>query len=423
MNRRVAVWIAISIVGGAAAFSFFGYHSVNEDLASHGPGSENGPQELPLPVFAVPDRHIWSIRSIDTMKYSRDLARVKLHDKSFLSVIDRQIHDIAMTGASHVSIDTPYDQEFYPMLEAWVEAARRYRLNVWFRGNFSGWEEWFGYPRIGRMQHIRNVDNFIRSHGGLFRDGDIFSACPECENGGPGDPRVNKDVAGFREFIISEHRVAKEAFAYIGKDVRSNIYPMNLDVATLVMDKETTQAMDGEVAVDHYVASPSVLSEDLEKLGRQSGGDVILGEFGAPLPGETSVMNRYEQSEWIAEALARISEVDRVIGVNYWVNAGGSTGIWDIKGAPYEAVTVLTKYFQADRVFGFVSDDMNRPIPGAKISGSGYLMDIGKEGLFIFRVYQGFPLDLEISAPGYEQQTIHFDAGNQDSYHVTLKRQ
>src|SRR3989344_7973075 len=72
---------------------------------------------------------IWPIQAIDTMKFSRDRAREKLNDPSFDAVIDEQIRIIAETGATHVSIGTPYNEEFVPFLTRWVSAARRYNLS------------------------------------------------------------------------------------------------------------------------------------------------------------------------------------------------------------------------------------------------------------------------------------------------------
>ena len=82
---------------------------------------------------------LWQFQSIDTMKYSRDLSREKLHDPVFDLTITRQMADIARTGATHVAIATPYDEEFVPILTRWVKAAREQHLHIWFRGNVSGW--------------------------------------------------------------------------------------------------------------------------------------------------------------------------------------------------------------------------------------------------------------------------------------------
>src|SRR3989344_5208595 len=161
----------------------------------------------------------WQVQSIDTMKYSRDIAGEKLKDTSFDRVIEDQVDKIARTGATHIAIATPYDEEFLHFLRRWVNAARKKNLLVWFRGNFSGCEGWFGYAKINPDEHLTKTKNFIENHADLFSDGDIFTSCPECENGGPGDPRQTRDVDGHRRFLIDEYNVAKSAFSKINKKV------------------------------------------------------------------------------------------------------------------------------------------------------------------------------------------------------------
>src|SRR5260221_5347891 len=105
----------------------------------------------------MPKQNQWQVRSIDTMKYSRDRSRQALDDLAFNKVIDKQISLIAKTGANYVAIDTPYDLEFLPILKRWVVVARRYHLHVWFRGNFSGWEGWFGYAKMSQHDHLKKT--------------------------------------------------------------------------------------------------------------------------------------------------------------------------------------------------------------------------------------------------------------------------
>jgi len=290
--------------------------------------------------------HFWQVASIDTMKYSRDVAREKLRDPSFDTVIERQIKDIAETHATHVTIDTPYDDEFLPFLKRWVKTARKYKLKVWFRGNWSGWEKWFGYSSIDRKTHIEKTLKFISQNPDLFADGDVFGACNECENGGPGDPRHNGDAKGHKAFLIKEYKATKSAFEKIGKKVSSNFSSMNGDVANLIMDKETTKAMDGIVVVDHYVASPEQLIIDIKALSKKSGGKVVLGEFGAPIPDIHGKMTDEEQSKWIENILKELFNMDQVIGINYWTNVGSSTALWDSNGNPRSAVEVIRKYYK-----------------------------------------------------------------------------
>src|SRR3989337_4369090 len=68
----------------------------------------------------------WEMQSIDTMKYSRDRARETLQGKLADQEIDKQMKAIANTGATHVSIGTPYDEEFLPVMEKWVKSARKH---------------------------------------------------------------------------------------------------------------------------------------------------------------------------------------------------------------------------------------------------------------------------------------------------------
>jgi hypothetical protein len=304
-----------------------------------------------LNILSPLSRHHWEVQSVDTMKYSRDTAREKLNDPSFDTVIDGQMANIAATGANYVAIGTPYDEEFYPFLKRWVEAARRHNLHVWFRGNFSGWEGWFGYPRITREMHIVKTQEFILNNRDLFEDGDIFTSCPECENGIKieyGDP---KSLAPHRDFLIKEYQTVKNMFFHIGLDVKANYYSMNGDVAKAMMDKPTTAALDGIVVIDHYVKSPTQLAEDVQSLAEHSGGSIVLGEFGAPIPDIHGKMSEEEQARWMDEALQLLVRLPEVKGVNYWVNMGGSTELWSPNGQPKLGVSVLKKYYSHKKLF------------------------------------------------------------------------
>lgn len=218
----------------------------------------------------------FKIQAIDTMKYSRDKAREGLSDE----VIESQVRAIKESGATHVALGTPYDPEFVPFTKKWVTAARKYGLLVWFRGNASGWEKWFDYPQIYEKEHTSIINTFILNNPDLFENGDVFTTCPECENGGPGDPRKTGKVAEFREFLVTEHHVADAAFQQINKDVITNYYSMNGDVARLVMDEDTTQKLGHVVTVDHYVKTPEQLVSDLSNMADRSKGDIVLGEWG-----------------------------------------------------------------------------------------------------------------------------------------------
>ena len=326
--------------------------------------------------------NFWDFRSVDTMKYSRDVAREKLTDKSFDYVIEQQAQEIAKTGATHIAIATPYDEEFLPYLKRWVVAARNNKLKVWFRGNWSGWEGWFGYPKIDRKTHIEKTREFILSHSDLFENGDVFSACPECENGGPGDPRQNGDTVGHRKFLLDEYAVTKAAFAKIHKKVPSNFASMNGDVARLIMDKQTTAGMDGIVVIDHYVATPEKLARDIQDFAKQSHGKVILGEFGAPIPDIHGNMTEAQQAAWLEATFEQIAPLDELVGVSYWVNTGGSTQLWGSDGNPRQAVVVLTRAYTPYQIYGVVRNGLRYPIANADVTNGLRRAYTAKDGSF-----------------------------------------
>lgn len=341
----------------------------------------------------------WPVQSIDTVKYSRDIAREKADSPEFDSVIDKQVKQIASVGATHIAIGTPYDEEFIPFMKRWLASARKYGLKVWFRGNFSGWEEWFGYKAISRGQHLQMVKDFISKHSDLFQDGDIFSSCPECENGGPGDPRKN-DLAGFRQFLIDEYKTAKDAFRITGKTVITNYFPMNGDVAKLVMDKETTKALGGVIVVDHYVATPSELATDVRDFARNSGGKVVLGEFGAPIPDIQGKMTEDEQAAWIDSALSALTKEPDLIGLNYWTSVGGSTQIWDENNNPTKAVSVIGKFFLPKTLSGTVIDETGGKITGATVTTKEQSVSTNSVGQYTIPFLANFE-PVEIAADGY----------------------
>lgn len=291
-------------------------------------------------------RITWEVKSIDTMKYSRDLAGEKLNDPTFSATINLQVKRIADLGATHVALGTPYDEQFNPFLKRWVDAARRNNLKVWFRGNFAGWEGWFGYNKsLTRDEHLKLMRQFINRNGDLFENGDLFTPCPECENGGAGDPRRNGDVDGFRQFMIEEFQVANTEFRLIGKNVRT-VGSMNYDVAILVMNEQTANKVGNLVVVDHYVREPQKLVEDIEALGRVTQSNILLGEFGVPIPDIHGDLTEEQQAEWIESVLELIGNNESVIGGNYWVGFGGSTAIFDKNFEQKKAAKILSNFYK-----------------------------------------------------------------------------
>lgn len=365
----------------------------------------------------------WPLQSIDTMKSSRDLAgQVLDNPDGFTTMIDFQVKAIADAGATHIGIATPYDERFIPVLRLWVTAARKYHLNVWFRGNFAGWEGWFGVDKIDRAEHIRQLRAFLNDHPELFAEGDAFSSCPECENGGPGDPRQTGDVDAYRAFLIEEYTISKDAFYRMGKNVTPNLHSMNADVARLVMDPATTQALGGTVVIDHYVKSPEQLVQDVREIAAASQGRIVLGEFGAPIPDLQGEMSEREQAAWIDKTLSLLALEKSVVGVNYWVNIGGSTQIWNQGGSPRLAVEKLRHAFIPPAAVGVVHGRDNAALAGVTVKTPWRVVQTKADGSFVLPLADG---DTEISvfATGYHAQNIAVPALGVQDLDVRLEKE
>lgn len=349
----------------------------------------------------------WQFQAIDTMKYSRDLARERTDDAAFDAVIDAQVKAIAETGATHLAVATPYDKEFLPFLARWVAAARRYNLGVWFRGNWSGWEGWFDYKRISRTQHLLLTEDFVLDNPDLFQDGDVFSSCPECENGGPGDPRRTGDTAGHRQFIVAEYEIVKNVFARLHKNVAANYFSMNGDVARLVMDRDTTARLDDIVTIDHYVKTPEILARDVRSLAEASGGKIVLGEYGFPIPDIHGTATEARQAEWLEDFFSAIVGMPEIVGVSYWTNVGGSTAIWDSGNEARPAVAVVKKYYSPPVVTGFVKDEADKPVSPATVKNQ-YTETISDEsGYFEIPVVEDKRSEIKIDAPGFSKKIVY----------------
>jgi hypothetical protein len=188
------------------------------------------------------------------------------------------------------------------------------------------------------------------------------------------------DREGFTKFIIDEHQATSALFNQFGLKVATNFASMNADVARLIMDKPTTAAMGGLVVIDHYVKSPDKLVTDVEEISGMSGGQVVLGEFGAPIPDLHGGMTEAGQAEWIETALSELSKQPNLAGLNYWVNIGGSTQLWTATGNARKAVDVVKSFYSPASFLITVRNEAGENLSGAKINYRGRSFVTGDSG-------------------------------------------
>lgn len=282
--------------------------------------------------------------SVDTMKLSRDNAR----DPESIKDIPFYVKAVADLGATHIAIGTPYDEEFYPVLNAWVREARKHNLKVWFRGNFSSWEGWFEYPEFSDVnEHHSLTTKFIENHPELFEKDDIFTPVPEAENGGMGDPRENPaEVQPFNEFLVKSYDSCVSAFEKINKPVRCGYFSSNGDIARDILTEDTVRKTGNTVVIDHYIDSAQRMDDDITYLiNKFPGAKIVIGEFGAPVEDINGRMTEEEQASFISSLFdVFIKQKEHVVGVNYWVLAGGGTAIYKNKTPLLVAEVIKEKF-------------------------------------------------------------------------------
>lgn len=325
-------------------------------------------ESLPTP----PAGQLWHYQCIDTMKVSRDSAREFLSKPEYATnFIAKEVAEIKSLGATCIAIDTPYDEEFVPLIEKWVSASRQQGLNIWFRGNFSGWEGWFNYPKLKNgTEHSTRLSQFIMHHPNLFADGDILSPAPEAENGILGNPwRTEASKQQLRDFVWQSSDACQKAIAGINKKVHCGWFSANGDVARDIYNRDVLQKAGAVTVIDHYVSTSSRMGRDLDTYAKKQGLPIMIGEFGAPILDINGPMSESQQAQFVGELFRQFyTHKSNVIGVNYWVLRGGSTSILNDDGTERQVANVIRDYFMPGQITGKVVDGLGRVIKGAVVS-------------------------------------------------------
>jgi hypothetical protein len=333
-----------------------------------------------------PEKTLWKYQCIDTMKTSRDRARNWHTSEDAHNDAAKQVRAIKSLGANCIAIDTPYDKEFLPYLKVWVKEARKQNLKIWFRGNFSSWEGWFDYPKgMSSEDLFTKTSAFITENRELFKDGDIFTAAPEGENGGPFNQVEIDEHESYRKFLLAEQQITKDAFAKIGKNVEVNWMSMNGGLAKRMFDQPTIDGLGKVVNLDHYIKTAPEMGEFIDYFAKKYGAKTVIGEFGAPIPQINGEMTEDEQAAFLDSLFQELyRHKDNVVGVNYWVLYDSSTALYNQDFTPRKAAGVVQKYFIPNIIKGKIVDEKHKPILGAevKIVDSQDSMITDKDGRF-----------------------------------------
>ena len=418
MNERKTRYIILAggiIVVIALAFGTF-YRRDNPEVAS-------------VAYASLLNRtQIWDTQCVDTMKTSRDKARIWSNRPDLRNHIEMEMAAAETIGANCVAIDTSYDPEFLPYLKAWVAGARNHKLAVWFRGNFSSWEGWFGYPRTMTLdEHIQKTAEFIRSNPNLFTDGDIFTPAPEAENGGPFYPMDSSKLDTYASFLKSEDTVVGNVFGGINKKVTVNWFSMNGELAKQLFTEDIVNDLGGVVTLDHYIKEPQEMGAYIKYFHDLYKARVVVGEFGAPIPQINGTMSEEEQAEFIGRVLHELYENHSIVSaVNYWDLYDGPTALLNQDGSLRSVAHVLQSYFIPAQVSGRVIDTLGNPLNNIEVRSQDGANSIrtDKEGRYVLLLPAGSN-DMVITGDMYKSLSQHIQVASHDKIekNITLEPQ
>lgn len=379
-------------------------------------------------TYKFEKKTLWEFQCIDTMKDSRDRAREFLKQKDYgREFAKKQIAIIRDLGATCVSVGTPYDEEFAPVLRAWSQEAHAAGLNVWFRGNFSGWEGWFSYPKFSSAEdHHRKLKTFIVAHPDFFRDKDIFTPAPEPENGILGSPwKSEKNKNALNDFIAASTAVCEQGFKEVARVVSCGFFGTNGDVALGGFTTDSLQKAGGVVVTDHYIKDIPRYKKDIEALYAKHRLPVVVGEFGSPIPDLQGNLSEAEQAVSVAALLDQIYSAGSIVrGVNYWVLHGGSTSLVRDDGSPRMATEALRDYFKPAQVSGQVTNTLGKPISEAKLYTSEMreIAVTDKHGRFYIVLPAG-SRTVYVQAVGYQRRELHLNLSRSQSRTISERLQ
>lgn len=273
----------------------------------------------------------WTVRSVDTMKLSRDTRKKQLSTAQIVALIRLD----ALLHVTHIAVDAYYDDPGY--LARWAGVVRSFGLHVWFRAHWYAWEN--HRDASGTMSphaYIAATRLFLQAHADLLRDGDIFDFCSEPENSpywlrtyGPGwSWRNHTAKRAFNTFVRAGVGMAGSTLSNRGLGgVTVTDVSVNPSVALRLLSKPTVCRL-GRVTLDVYpdggtrdpvVAARRLLAQ-IARVHERWPVSIVLGEFGYA---RDFAVDDATQGRVLGAELHALATLPYVRGMNYWVDAGG----------------------------------------------------------------------------------------------------
>jgi hypothetical protein len=289
------------------------------------------------------------IRSIDTMKLSKD------HAREGFTISDAQATDLAATmPVSHITDDV---QMNYPVVMGqWASQIHGDNKSVWFRLGTKGCNEPHGdlgdgYPTFA-PGYLTKLHHLMLTHPSYFRSGDILdgdaeaenscwwanhygchvqSSCRPCNTSGTNTPCA--PIYQFNNFLVEMTRQENMDLAKLAiTGVISTVHSTDPGTAGLLYPS-TVRAMGNIITVDAYpdqnTTEPAAAANAwLSALSAWHQGwlerglsvSILVGEWG--YSNAIAVIDSVQEAVISAEVTRAFPKVPYLLGTNYWVGPG-----------------------------------------------------------------------------------------------------
>lgn len=303
---------------------------------SYAPVTATTPVTSPAPTPAPTTNGSWEIRSVSSMKETKD----KICGQDSQSYINSWVDKAKELGANYVAVETPYDNpacaSALSYTKVWVDTIRSRNLKVWHRHMPLAFEAIYDTPKV-KGDYLAMIGNYIKNNAGLFAEGDIFTPIPEPQNGGIGKVTgcsngicQYDNAAHFNRWLRDAIDTSASAFSAIGLSgkVKLGYYGFDGFVAWGsnnpdwhgILEDATVSKM-GNITIDHY---PELIGQTMkqgldELQAKYPNTPIIIGEWGSA--GSTNIEQQVLSSMGAAKRPG-------VVGFNYWhMGMGGNEAL------------------------------------------------------------------------------------------------
>lgn len=282
----------------------------------------------------------WSIRSVDAMKYTKDV----ICAPKDLAWVNNWLDKAVETGATHVAISQPYENptcgDSVSYTNLWINVARLKGLKIWHRHMPLAHEGIYNTTKANQDDYFDIISNYIVNNPTMFVSGDIFTPIPEPQNGGisgvtycPGNTCQYFNQNHFNRWLKTAMLVSELSFKNINKTgIKIGYFGFDGFVAfghnnpdwNGILYNSTIARMGNIITLDHYPEAVGTnMATDLDEFHTlYPNVDVVIGEWG------TISGTNYE--EQVINSVGAAFNRSYIKGFNYWQpGPGGNEALWN----------------------------------------------------------------------------------------------